>query len=65
MKKARVPPTLRTVRSNTGRSRSGCRGQRRISDLKYQIAKRRGGRRPVYEPTGPQGGRRSEQKPVK
>ena len=31
MKKARVPPILRTVRSNTGRSRSVCRGQRRMS----------------------------------
>ncbi|ERL20890.1 hypothetical protein HMPREF1986_01814 [Oribacterium sp. oral taxon 078 str. F0263] len=30
-----------------GRSRSDCRSQRRVSDLQNQIAKRRGGRRPV------------------
>ena len=50
-----LAPYLTIGRSNTGRSRSDCRGQRRISDLKDQIAKRRGGRRPVYGSTGRQG----------
>ena len=50
---------LSTGRSNTGRSRSDCRVQRRISDLKGQIAKRRGGRRPANGAAGRQGGRSS------
>ena len=52
----KLPAALPTGRSNTGRSRSDCRGQRRVSDLKDQIAKRRGDRRPAYESTGRQGG---------
>ncbi|EFE90579.1 hypothetical protein GCWU000341_02663 [Oribacterium sp. oral taxon 078 str. F0262] len=50
-----MPPFLPPCRSNAGRSRSGCRVQRRVSDLKNQIAKRRGGRRPAYGPAKRQG----------
>ncbi|EFE92755.1 hypothetical protein GCWU000341_00647 [Oribacterium sp. oral taxon 078 str. F0262] len=53
-----LAPYLTIGRSNTGRSRFDCRGQRRISDLQNQIAKRRGGRRPVYESVDRQGGGR-------
>ena len=58
-------PFLPNGRSNAGRSRFDCRGQRRVSDLKTQIAKRRGGRRPAYGSTIRQGGSSPWRRPVK
>ena len=51
-----LPPFLPNGRSNAGRSRFDCRGQRRVSDFQGQIAKRRGGRRPALGRTKRQNG---------